>query len=722
MGNLFIRRLPAGFLALVVGAALLGAPGGARAQTTNCGGLGDPEDFGPTDISATTGNQSLSAGLNEKATITVLKWPSPSFYDQVKYRTTDRAEPRLGALPNEGALIGLAWRTANAEKWEFAWLRTWASSQRFADDDGDVVVTSFRRRAIGLRASVRDVVAHDEDVLYRQVTVSRSQQSRVRRVRVVGFANFNPVFTKTAQVPHQDWCTEEDNDAGASYDEDADAVVQARSGTDESTGAPSGVALTMGFAGGSEGHSIGADTYEGAGGTSAYDDAEDGKLSGRDEAPGQADAALLDQLSLARRRNASATLVIAAAVTPEESLALLDSARDRSPGAVTSAKARWWRSWLEPAALPKDAPRSVVAVAKRSLIVMRQATDPATRGSEPGGLVVASISTQPPLGLDWVRNGAFVNRALHEAGHDEMVARHDIRYAQLQSKAGSPPRGGSAATTAGNWAQNYYADGVAGGPVPYEIDSTGLGVWTLWDHFAQTGDRAYLTQRDEVYEAIQRSAQYLTDVCRDVATGLYCASADSGSTSPRTSLEGAQAVWLGLGAAASAADELGTPTSQANAERWSARRVEIGDAIRERYLDEECNCYTNDAGIGGTLLWPVGFMRYGSARADAQAEINFRYVSRAMRGRLHAGGDETRALLGNAFAWSRSPRDLKRVQRGLAWVAGVPTSQGTHLLGEAWVKRGGRIVTVAGQPHVPTHAMFYVAALKAFGKARYSFR
>jgi GH15 family glucan-1,4-alpha-glucosidase len=715
-------RLPAGLLALLLGAALLGAPAASRAQTTNCAGAGEPEDFGPTDVSATSGNQSLSVGLNEEGTITVLKWPSPSFYDQVKYRTTSRDEPRLGALANEGALIGLAWRRANASKWQFDWLREWPSSQHWADDDGDVVVTSFRRASVGVRVTVRDVVAPDEDVLYRQVSVSRTPTSAVRAVRVVGFANFNPVFTKTAQVPHQDWCTEEDNDSGASYDADADAVVHARSGVDESTASPSSVALTMGFAGRSEGHSIGADTYQGASGTSAYDDAEDGKLSGEESAPGQADAALADQLALTRTRSATTTLLVAAAVTPEESIDLLRSARERSASAAMRAKARWWRAWLQGTSLPRNAPRAVVAVAKRSLIVMRQATDPATRGTEAGGLIVASISTQPPLGLDWVRNGAYVNRALHEAGHDDMVARHDIRYAELQSQAGRPPPGGSAATTAGNWAQNYYADGVAGGPVPYEIDSTGLGMWTLWDHFAQTGDRFYLTQRGEVYEAIQRAAQFLTDICRDPTSNLQCASPDSQSTNPTTSLVGAQAVWLGLGAAVKAAEELGTPTSEANAAKWTARRTEIGTAIHDRFHDEDCNCYTDDPGVGGTLLWPVGFLRYGSEEADAQAEVNFRYVSRAMRGRVDAGGDETKALLGNAFAWRGDPDDLVRVRRGLTWIAQVPTADGTHVLGERWVRRKGRVTTISGQPHVPTHAMFYLASLRAFGKEPYSFR
>ena len=66
-----------------------------------------------------------------------------------------------------------------------------------------------------------------------------------------------------------------------------------------------------------------------------------------------------------------------------------------------------------------------------------------------------------------------------------------------------------------------YADGVVGGTVPYEIDQTGFGIWALWDHYEATKDRTYLLS---VYEAIQRSAHYLTDNpplgCRDPATGV----------------------------------------------------------------------------------------------------------------------------------------------------------------------------------------------------------
>ena len=700
-------------------AASIVPPPPARAQTSaSCRNTASetPEQYGPTDISAVSGNQRMSVGLNPDATVTVLKWPSPSYYDQVKYRTTDRSEPRFGAKPNEGAFLGLGFKKASA-KWQFAWLRDWASRQRFADDDGDEVVTVFRNARHGLRVVVRDVVVHDRDTLTRVVTVRRSKRSAVTRARVISFANFNPVYSKRMGDPSDDWCDESDNDEGALYNARNDAIVHARSGVDESTGQPSGVAIAMGFDGSSTGFEVGVDVYE-TGATSmisAYDDAGDARLSGNETATGQADAAIADDLGLRSRRAGTTVVHVSAAYTSGEAISLLNQMRDRSIRAIRRGKSAWWRRWLDSARIPRSAPPVVVKVAKRSLISVRQTTDRR-------GLIVASIATQPPLGLDWVRHGAYINKLLHTAGHPEMARKHNIRYAQLQAGVGGT-------TPAGNWAENYYADGTTGGPRTHEIDQTGLGMWTLWDHFATTRDRPYLFQAADsvVYEAIQRAAHYLSDNppigCRDPATGLHCTSNEEGSAQPRRSIVGAQAVWLGLGAAVEAARELGTDTSRANATKWQTRRDELRKAIRQNYLDPECNCYTTDYRIGGTTLWPVRLARYGSKIANGQAAANWRHVRRAMKGTATRGGQESRALLGNAYAWQGRARKMRQVKSALRWVASATATPSTGLLGDDWMrypKESSTIVTMSGQPHSWNHAMFYLAAIKAYGATRWS--
>ncbi len=710
-------------IALLV-AALVMSAAPARAQTQDpCfdDAATTPEGYGPTDISAVTGNGGLSVAVNPSATVTVLKWPSPSFYDQIKYRTTDRAEPRLGALANEGAFLGVAWRRSATAKWTFSWLRNWASTQRFADDDNDEIVTTFRRRGAGLTVTVRDVVAGGNDYFYRHVTVTRSASSSARRVRVISFANFNPVFSKSAQSPTDDWCDEEDNDDGATFVAGADAIVAVRAGTDASTNEESGAALTMGFAGRSDDHQIGIDTFGGgdpADGQSAYVASADGKLNGRDQATGPADGAVADDLDLRSSRRGSTTVIVTAASTRSEAISALRDARRTSATRARRAKNAWWREWLSSAVLPKDAPASVVTLAKRSLITLRQATDVSR------SMIVASIATQAPYGLDWIRNGLYVNRALQRAGHPLTVEAHNLRYGDLQSTAADPPQG-QPATPAGNWAQNYYADGVAGGPLTYTIDQTGYGIWTLWDHYAQTGDGDYLN-RAAVYGAIQRAAHYLSDPpptgCIDPTTNLQCLANEGDNEALTRTLVGAQAAWAGLGAAAAAAAVRDGTVAEDNVVKWSERQAELGDAIDANFLDAECNCYTQDYETGGALLWPVGLLNYGSARSDSQAAVNYEHMTGVLAGDVTTGRYEAKMLLGNAFAWAGT-NQMKKVRDGLQWIARVPTTDRTDLLGEAWMvyPEGGRVTTMVSQPHAPSHAMFYLAALKTWGVGRYSF-
>lgn len=249
------------------------------------------------------------------------------------------------------------------------------------------------------QSTLRDVVAATQDVMFRKVSVTRSSTSAIHNVRVISFANFNPVFSKNVRAPYQDWCAEERNDEGGSFDDDLQAVVYSRSGIDESTGSPSSVAIGMAFLAPSDAHQLGQDNYAtSTPGTSAYDDAQDGELAGSSLAAGQSDAAIADDLDLTATTPGSTTVVIAAA---------------------------------------------------------------------PGGLIVASIATQSPQGLDWIRNGAYVNRALSLAHHPEMVTLHNLAYTRLQATSVEKPTGGEASPP-GNWSQNYYANGVVGGPIPYE--------------------------------------------------------------------------------------------------------------------------------------------------------------------------------------------------------------------------------------------------------------
>src|SRR5205807_1630379 len=134
------------------------------------------------------------------------------------------------------------------------------------------------------------------------------------------------------------------------------------------------------------------------------------------------------------------------------------------------------------------------------------------------GPIVASVATQSPYGEDWVRDSAFIDHLLDLCGHHAEAEANARFLAGVQVQTGRPPPLGTSPTVPpGNWAMNYYADGTVGGPIPWEIDETGFGVWLLVDHFDLSGDRAYLAA---VYPAVAAAADFLAGAGRDPATGL----------------------------------------------------------------------------------------------------------------------------------------------------------------------------------------------------------
>ncbi|MGH2747428.1 MAG: hypothetical protein ACRDKB_05840 [Actinomycetota bacterium] len=64
------------------------------------------------------------------------------------------------------------------------------------------------------------------------------------------------------------------------------------------------------------------------------------------------------------------------------------------------------------------------------------------------------------------------------------------------------------------------------------------------------------------------------------------------------------------------------------------------------------------------------------------------------------------------------------MKKGLRWLATVPTTRETGLLGEAWMRfpaPDGPVTPMVSQPHAWQQVLFYLAALKAYGREPYSF-
>jgi hypothetical protein len=721
------------------------------------GEAADFELYGPTDINAQTSNGAMAAGISDEGTLTVFRWPRPSFFDQLKYKTNSRAEPpsgrehgKFGAYPNAGAFLGLVVDRADGTGADLTWLREdgWDVEQAYTDVDddptdlADSIETTFRNDGLGLTVVLRDVVARGDtdragdatgdgdDVLYRDVTVERDADSPVDTAQLAAFENLNLVVSKKPKSPTRDWCEEESNRDTARYDAGADAIVHELAGTDSSTGEARQVAVAMGFAGESAAHQVGGDAYEptaspaGQGGPTqdAYDDLRDGELQGNDQFAGQTTGAMLADLEFEGDDGgtASEAVLFTAAETAVGATSLLGEYRTRSFADVDQEKRDWIDHLLDDPPLPDTEDTAVLALCKRALVTLVTSYDPVE------GAVVASIATQAPYGEDWVRDGAFFNYGLGMVGLDEWIGKRNRWYAEIQQSEANP-HPSYPDTPRGNWPMNHYADGVAGGPIDWEIDETGYGIWTIVDHYELTGDLSYLR---DVWPAIQRAADFLVR-WKDPRNNLQGHASEDDHPEPSQSIIGAATVWLGLGSAITAAEALGEDEKAAEYRR---RRGELAPAI-EQLLYADPVPDQNEPGFYGKkkgfpmapLAWPICWEDYDDPRMEnhlyavwSQLQTSFQQPAEDDK---NSGLYESKGLVPLAQATRNGPVSpvgidgevsFSDVQDGIDWVANKHATPDTHIMGEIWIEREDEVKTTVSQPHVWEQILFYLAALETY--------
>jgi hypothetical protein len=257
------------------------------------------EPYGATDINAISGNQGLSVGFNDKGTITLFKWPNPSYYDQVKYMTTRRDAENMGALDNEGVFSGVYYE-AKGER-GFFWLRDAKVEQNYKSDRSVVVVTRFIEDRLGVEIEQVDFVDPEEDVLWRNYRVKRSPGSKVEQARLVSYLNFSPQVSKFAFFPLRDWCLDEIGSSSIEWEQDSDLFIQGKDGIDQSAKERSSVYLAFGYEQMSASHQAGYDgrcsAKRGFGKKDAFKLAEKGELPGSGSAKGQVTAGLVTDLT-----------------------------------------------------------------------------------------------------------------------------------------------------------------------------------------------------------------------------------------------------------------------------------------------------------------------------------------------------------------------------------------------------------------------------------------
>jgi len=447
--------------------------------------------FGPGNVTAVSGNGRLTTGFGYGGELTVFRWPSPSYHDQIRYLTPIpmlrtgctsacqcRRLPRNGAAEEMGSFAGVFVETGPG-RGRASWFRdpAWLHSQRYLDTGSNVLVTRAENPSLGLGVETLDFVHPEMDVLVRHYRITSSDGPVGRGgMRVVYYENMEPVTRKTPYLPLDDWAFESAYDCAVMYYSAGDALLHFRPQVPSASLLPSPssdqqeldrlierlddifpyestrpevpvyIAIGADFSGlggsgtgRSDGHQCGleslkapsnADAAEGRL-QSAFHDSLDGRLQGTSVARGNVDGALMKEVSV-QGGLASFTVYLAAAATARGALGLLEEARARGWEQLLGETEGEWSSWIAGARMPNTQDPGILAVCKRALVSMRQGQDART------GAFVASAASQPPYHLDWPRDGAFLSYAMDVAGFSDAAERNLRFLAGVQRDCRNP--------------------------------------------------------------------------------------------------------------------------------------------------------------------------------------------------------------------------------------------------------------------------------------------
>ena len=179
--------------------------------------------FGASNIVATTGNGRVTLGVSDEGDVTVLTWPSPSYYDHLQYVASNDLQARYlehaGAQERMGIFSGLLVTLSSGES-RFLWLRDepWTAAVAYTADDSAVVVTTYFHPGWRLTVHQFDFVPPDSDFWVRRYVVEQMPSSDVQSAWILAYSNLSPSQTKVAELPIADFAFEQHQDFIAAWD------------------------------------------------------------------------------------------------------------------------------------------------------------------------------------------------------------------------------------------------------------------------------------------------------------------------------------------------------------------------------------------------------------------------------------------------------------------------------------------------------------------------
>jgi|GEM_PF-3907304 len=719
--------------------------------------------FGAASTNAVVGNTRLTAGISKYGELVAMRWPCPSYFDQLNYKTlypmplgrkVEDYNKYYNAGERQGSFAGLKYKIDGKEK--ITWLRSeeWQQKQGYYSNDAPMVVTTFSNLQLGIKVIITDWVDHQLDVLQRKFNIEIDQTSSpLKDVQLVHVTNMAPCNKKKLFDATVEWVDDSKNGFATLYNKSRDAFLSFVPEKEDKSKLPlssssdkdiddfvqsipaifpsiytSGESIittkAIYCAISSDRHTAAISLIEDKSKREPLPDLT--KPYNNKIALGPAMCVSYYDILSDNTKKDEITISFSFATNAQDAFNNIKKIKGRSSLNETN---KYWVNKLSKAKIPAIKDELAYNTLKRTLINTLVSIN-----ADAGMISGSATSAQPPYTSGWTRDGAVLGLMLDCAGFTKEAEDNALFYAKVQRKYDGQDcrKPDKQICYKGTWQHCYYADGKPSWVYDMEIDQVGWGLFIFYSHSLFLSPEQKKEYLKKIESNIKMAADFLVDF-KDPKNGLQKRAIEDDLPWKSQSSYGAATTITGLKCAIESLKILNT--NDDDIKKYELRLKEIEKAIEKEFWNDkrgqfDKRLYAN-FGPRAAIIWPGNYLSEKNSKMLSHADALYEQISPYYEKQDEAKNKEwwylgktTTAL---AYVWKDDPVKRKLVEKYMLISLLEGCTQDTRIFGETPMVRdyiatekGKKIIrrgydTRVGLPHNMTPGWIYLTAEMLYG-------